>query len=75
VVSELDSRLEGRGFKSHPRLNGNVVKAIVDPSGNQMVARGCLPSDVPNDLRTTDVSHQGCFDLKDDAVVSHIPDY
>jgi len=28
VVSELDSRLEGRGFKSHPILDGNGIKAM-----------------------------------------------
>ena len=28
VVSELDSRLEGRGFKSHPILDGYSVKAM-----------------------------------------------
>jgi len=28
VVSELDSRLESRGFKSHPLLDGNGVKAM-----------------------------------------------
>jgi hypothetical protein len=27
VVRELDSRLEGRGFESHPILDGNCVKA------------------------------------------------
>jgi len=27
VDSKLDSRLEGRGFKFHPLLDGNVVKA------------------------------------------------
>jgi len=26
VVSELDSQLEGCGFKSHPKLDGNSVK-------------------------------------------------
>jgi len=28
VVSELDSELEGRGFESHPVLDGNGVKAM-----------------------------------------------
>ncbi len=28
VVSKLDSQLEGRGFKSHPILDGNGVKAM-----------------------------------------------
>jgi len=28
VVSKLISRLEGRGFKTHPILNGNGVKAM-----------------------------------------------
>lgn len=67
-----------KGLCTSPEDNGELKHCpdtltcfaidVIDPSGNQMVARGCLPSDVPNDLRTTDVSHQGCFDLKDDAV-------
>jgi hypothetical protein len=28
VVSKLDSRLEGRGFKSRPMLDGNSVKSM-----------------------------------------------
>jgi len=28
VLSKLDSQLEGRGFKSHPILDGNGVKAM-----------------------------------------------
>jgi len=28
VVSKLDSRKEGRGFKSHPLLDGNGLKAM-----------------------------------------------
>ncbi len=28
VVSELDSRLEGRGFECHPILGGNGIKAM-----------------------------------------------
>ncbi len=28
VVSKLESRLEGRGFESHPILDGNGVKAM-----------------------------------------------
>jgi len=28
VVSKLDSRLEGRGFKSPPMLDGNGVKSM-----------------------------------------------
>jgi len=27
-VSQLDSKLEGRGFESHPIVNGNVFKAM-----------------------------------------------
>ncbi len=29
VVSKLDSRLEGCGFKSHPMVDGNGVKAML----------------------------------------------
>jgi len=29
VVSELDSRLEGSGFKSHPLQDGNGGKAML----------------------------------------------
>jgi len=32
VVSELDSRLEGCGFKSHPILDGNGGKAMPAPN-------------------------------------------
>jgi len=37
VVSKLDSQFEGRGFKSHPILNGNGVKAMpgLIPAPNQ----------------------------------------
>jgi len=28
VVSKLDSLLDGRGFESHPMLDGNGVKAM-----------------------------------------------
>jgi len=29
VISKLDSQLEGRGFESHPILDGNGVKAML----------------------------------------------
>ena len=29
MVSELETRLEGLGFESHPTLDGNGVKAMI----------------------------------------------
>jgi hypothetical protein len=40
VVSKLDSRLESRGFKSHPILDGNGVKAMA----------GSIPAPNPGSL-------------------------
>jgi len=40
VVSKLDSQLEGRGFKSHPILDGNGAKTM----------QGSIPAPNPGSL-------------------------